>query len=121
MLAYKLRYDEDNKRFTAISFEVSNEYDFSNDPITNFVEWDHMHICGFQRAADAAEHLNNDIMLGKFELKQCKDCHRYFIITKSEIEWFNERGLVAPKRCTNCRAKNKKEKKENERLESTHN
>jgi hypothetical protein len=39
---------------------------------------------------------------------ECKDCGRNFELTSGEIEFYKSRGLNLPKRCEECRKKNKK-------------
>jgi hypothetical protein len=35
---------------------------------------------------------------------ECIDCGDFFVFTVGQQQFFNERGLVAPKRCPACRA-----------------
>ena len=42
----------------------------------------------------------------KIIVQRCKDCGKYFVITKAEWDWFKGRQLNVPKRCRSCR-KNK--------------
>ena len=37
----------------------------------------------------------------------CVECGQTFIFTERDQEFFNERGYTPPKRCKQCRAKNK--------------
>ena len=39
--------------------------------------------------------------------KECKQCGEEFTLTDSEINFYNEKGLNLPKRCNECRKKNK--------------
>ncbi len=41
----------------------------------------------------------------------CKDCGKEFIFTIREQEFYNEKGFTEPKRCKECRDKNKQNKK----------
>lgn len=40
--------------------------------------------------------------------RTCKQCGKDFTITDSEIGFYNDKGLDLPKRCSECRKKNKK-------------
>ncbi|MFV0519467.1 MAG: zinc-ribbon domain containing protein [Lachnospirales bacterium] len=39
--------------------------------------------------------------------KICKDCNKEFILTEGEINFYNSKNLDLPKRCSECREKNK--------------
>lgn len=42
----------------------------------------------------------------------CKDCGKLFTITAKETQWYNEKGFALPKRCPECRRKNRAERKD---------
>lgn len=42
--------------------------------------------------------------------RQCKQCGKEFILTKSEVDFYNQKNLTLPRRCKDCRAKNKNDK-----------
>lgn len=42
-----------------------------------------------------------------FIKRTCRDCGATFHLYKSEVEFFNSKDLVLPKRCKSCRIKNK--------------
>jgi len=42
---------------------------------------------------------------------KCIDCHKDFIFTAGEQEFFEERGYSTPIRCKDCRIKRKAEKR----------
>ena len=42
---------------------------------------------------------------------KCIDCHKDFIFTLGEQEFFEEKGYITPKRCKDCRIKRKAEKR----------
>jgi DNA-directed RNA polymerase subunit RPC12/RpoP len=42
---------------------------------------------------------------------KCIDCHKDFIFTAGEQEFFEERGYSTPIRCKDCRNKRKAEKR----------
>ncbi len=42
---------------------------------------------------------------------KCIDCHKDFIFTAGEQEFFEEKGYSAPLRCKDCRSKRKAEKR----------
>lgn len=46
-----------------------------------------------------------------FVIKKCKDCGEYYLINKSEYDWYKEKDYVAPNRCYSCRSKRRKEAK----------
>ena len=39
--------------------------------------------------------------------RECKQCGQEFTLTDSEMKFYNEKGLNLPKRCSECRNKNK--------------
>ena len=39
--------------------------------------------------------------------RECKQCGEEFTLTDSEMKFYNEKGLNLPKRCSECRKKNK--------------
>ena len=39
--------------------------------------------------------------------RECKQCGEEFTLTDSEMKFYNEKGLNLPKRCSECRNKNK--------------
>ena len=39
--------------------------------------------------------------------RKCKQCGEEFTLTDSEIKFYNDKGLNLPKRCSECRKKNK--------------
>ncbi len=45
------------------------------------------------------------------KVRICRDCNNEFILTDSEIEFYNKNGLTIPKRCKQCREANKSKKK----------
>ncbi|MDO8726067.1 MAG: zinc-ribbon domain containing protein [Candidatus Methanoperedens sp.] len=42
---------------------------------------------------------------------KCIDCHKDFIFTASEHQFYEEKGYDAPKRCNDCRSKRKAEQR----------
>jgi len=44
---------------------------------------------------------------------ECKDCGKKFEIEEKEQQWYEDKGLTLPKRCTGCRQKNR-ERREKE-------
>ena len=42
--------------------------------------------------------------------RTCKQCGKPFVLTDSEIEFFESKGLELPKRCEDCRKKNREAK-----------
>lgn len=45
---------------------------------------------------------------------KCKDCGKEFELSKDELAFFYKKGLQPPKRCKECRAKNRKKREEEE-------
>lgn len=46
-----------------------------------------------------------------FIIRKCKDCGEYFMVTKSEYDWYKEKDFAIPRRCDTCRTKRRKEAK----------
>lgn len=46
-----------------------------------------------------------------FIVLKCKDCGEYYMITKSEYDWYKERNFTTPRRCYTCRTKRRREAK----------
>lgn len=44
--------------------------------------------------------------------RKCKQCGKEFVLSDSEIKFFNDRNLELPKRCSECRKENKNNNKE---------
>ena len=42
---------------------------------------------------------------------KCIDCHKDFVFTAAEQQFYEEKGYDAPKRCKDCRSKRKAEKR----------
>ena len=42
------------------------------------------------------------------EIRRCLNCHKDFMLTTDETEWFNNRGFNLPKRCKECRTVRRK-------------
>lgn len=52
--------------------------------------------------------------------RKCKQCGEEFTLTDSEIKFYNDKGLNLPKRCSECRKKNKNiNNNEKESIEET--
>ena len=108
MKAYKSYVNEEKMKIESIEFDIDNEFDFSHDPVTNFCESDNGHSISKANNAEWNEEVNKEIESGEFSLLKCKDCNRYFLLPRTEREWFISRGLTVPKRCTKCRKKKKR-------------
>lgn len=108
MKAYKNYVNEETMKIDIVEFDIDYEFDFSHDPVTNLYDSDNGHTIHKDAKLEDLEKLNKEIEQGDFSLLKCKDCNRYFLLPKDEKEWFEERGLVAPKRCPACRRKKKK-------------
>ena len=44
-------------------------------------------------------------------VQTCKECHKAFELDSRTVKWFAEKGLKVPKRCKDCRDKNKQKDK----------
>lgn len=108
MKAFKMCYNEETGKVDYVEFEIKHEFDFSNDPVTNLVDTDDGHTCDNYHFFDDLEDINREIGQGETEVVKCKDCGRYFILPRSEKEWFEDRDLNVPRRCVPCRNKRKK-------------
>ena len=66
-------------------------------------------------AKESNEHLKTseaDLVDDKdFVIKKCKDCGEYYLINKSEYDWYKEKNFAVPRRCYSCRSKRRKEAK----------
>ena len=58
-----------------------------------------------------ASNRNIAIRTGAWEIRTCKDCGKYFILSLSEEKWFAMRGMESPKRCMACRKERKNEQR----------
>ena len=45
--------------------------------------------------------------------RKCKQCGKEFVLSDSEIKFFNDKNLELPKRCNECRRENKNNKVNN--------
>ena len=45
--------------------------------------------------------------------RKCKQCGKEFVLSDSEIKFFNDKNLELPKRCSECRKENKNNNKDN--------
>lgn len=46
--------------------------------------------------------------------KVCKECHKPFSISESELNWLKSKGFMPFERCSECRRKRRDEKKAKE-------
>lgn len=108
MKAYKCYVNEETMKIDTIEFNVANKFDFSHDPVTNLCDEDDGHSISKHNSMEYVEELNKEIDSGEHSLLKCKECERYFLLPRTEKEWFTSRGLIVPKRCPKCRKKRKK-------------
>lgn len=54
-----------------------------------------------------------DLLNTNFTFYKCKDCGRLFAMTPDSAKWYTSKGLVIPKRCSECRSKRNPKKKGN--------
>lgn len=114
MKAFKT--DFDGNKFVKVTFDVSNEYDFSNDPAIKLVDGDGTHNCNEEIVDEHIQKLNKDYVedLNDYSdpdavtVKTCKECSRYFMLPYSEYMWYRWRSLKPPVRCYKCRDKRKR-------------
>ncbi len=104
MKAFKLRYDEKTNRLYYVDFTVKNEFDFSNEPETNLYDAENGHNIHEDSFMKDLNEMNEEIANDLTKIIKCKDCSKYFILPKLEIEWFNDHDLNLPKRCPKCRS-----------------
>lgn len=62
-------------------------------------------------AEEFATMYQNELLKGRAKFMKCKQCGKYFMIGRAEEDWFKHEGLYCPKRCLDCRRKNKQKKK----------
>lgn len=102
MKGYKVYFDFNEKKFVAQDYATNIK---ATTPESTFL------YCGTAEAAKKnAEKLNTESLN---EIKQCKQCGKFFWQTKEASDWYTERNLVPPKKCAVCRKRNKMEKAEN--------
>lgn len=110
MKAYKMFYNEDKKEIDYYTFQIINEFDFSNDPVTNLYESKGRHNTCKDSFLESFNKLKENVNKGLAEVVKCKDCGTYFIIDVGEKEWFEFRNLKLPRRCCECRIARRKNK-----------
>jgi hypothetical protein len=111
MKAYKTCVNEETMKIDIVEFDIDKKFDFSHDPVTNLCDSDggqSLHGINKDAKLESVERLNKEIESGELSLLKCKDCERYFLLPRTEKEWFTSRGLITPKRCPKCRGKRKK-------------
>ncbi len=105
MDSYKVFYDNKFNEFSYIA------YDSRFNPYTNFSEvYGEITSQSKDWIVEVVGEYNELIRTNSVDILYCKDCRKYFILTKSEKEWFESRGLDLPRRCPRCRNKNKDKK-----------
>ena len=105
MLGYKIHFD--GEKFVADNEKTPVE----TVPGDSFTGW----YARIDHRDGALIHLNEQLKSSLEELVEdrdfimckCKECCKYFGITKLECEWFTERKLSIPVRCMHCRKKRK--------------
>lgn len=107
MKGYKYYFNEEAKQFDLIEFDLLSEKDFSHDPESNLEGEENCHNCNKTSALNGVAKMNDKLASGEFTVHKCKDCSKFFIITKDEKRYFAERNLNMPKRCSACRRKRK--------------
>lgn len=107
MKGYRESWDDTNKKFVLEEFELKNQYD--NDSLTsgNLSDMRNSYYELKESAENAVAMSNTKLNTGAFHVLKCKDCGKFFILPQSEIEWFEQRSMVPPKRCSFCRGKKK--------------
>ena len=51
--------------------------------------------------------------------RKCKQCGKEFVLSDSEIKFFNDKNLELPKRCSECRKENKKTNNKEQNIDSS--
>ena len=115
MVGYKVYFD--GKKFVAEDklSEVENDSRCPDLPVM----WFSMYL-GYDYAEKMAANLNEKYKnsveelekYSHFIIKKCKDCNRHFILVKRKIDWFKEKNLSIPVRCSCCIQKRKKNKED---------
>lgn len=82
--------------------ENVGEYDFNliDAPIHSLDE-----LCHVRESC-----IQSTVMGGPWQRRTCKDCGRTFLMSYSEVAFFERNQLHAPKRCPECRAVRKERK-----------
>ena len=102
MKLYKYAYDEKAKKLDIVEFEGRHEFDYSNDPGTNFYESIHSYTAIFENAKRFVDEYNALVAEGKSRIIKCKECGIFVLQSEGEMKWFKDRGLTPPKRCPDC-------------------
>ena len=100
----------DGHKFVVTKFFEGDVIDID---LLGFTEYLFYH---YESAISCAENLNKNlksdydhlIMPDDFMVVKCKDCKNYYILSKSEIDWFLNRDLFVPCRCYSCRIKRRR-------------
>lgn len=105
---YKLKWNEELKVFTVISYEKGDE----KEPKSNLVgENDGSVITNSQVANLLSMAATTLVADGEITVEKCKECGLYFTVSKEDESWYSQRGLEPPKRCYCCRQYRKRRKK----------
>ena len=105
MQIYIVGLDEIGKAYPKeiyVDDSISTEAYLENNCI-EYYDWGY----NYKNMVHKSELVNNGL-LGK--VMRCKQCGKYYILTPSNIAWYEENGLDTPKRCKACRMKNKKKR-----------
>lgn len=103
MLGYKIY-------FNGTQFEIENHLsEVESLPGDHPTSWN----AGLDTGMRAVEHRNSRLKTDVLQLKSdhdfvirtCKECQNYFILVKSETDWFANKKLHIPSRCYTCRKK----------------
>lgn len=99
---YKLNWNDEEKLFTVANV---NEEDSSgksnlvgeNDGLTSIC------VNNSQMANLMCWNANIQHAEGNVSVVRCRECGLYFIVTKKDMAWYEEKKLDPPKRCICCR------------------
>lgn len=108
-MAYKLNWNEEEKIFTVANVEETEGGGKSNIVGENDGM---MPVCvnNSQVANLMCWNANIQVAEGIIAVIRCRECGLYFLVTKNDVEWYENKGLDAPKRCICCRkARSRKE------------
>ncbi len=108
-MSYKLNWNDEEKVFTVANCDetegggksnIVGENDgmtpacVNNSQVANLMCWN----------------ANIKVAEGSVVVVKCRECGLYFLVTKTDVEWYENKGLDAPKRCMCCRrARSRKE------------
>lgn len=113
MTTYTTFYNEKTRQF-----DIAEENCLAKDakPASEYgqVEVSHFKSRGL---AEVSIYMNNSrLKNGEIKMIKCKDCKKWFLLTKKSAEFYAEKGLKLPARCKRCRDERKKQAEEGKEI-----